>query len=267
MALMSAVMNVMMRAAQKAGRAILREFGEVENLQVSRKGPADFVTAADRKAERILREALRKARPDHGLLMEESGQIGDRDAPRRFIVDPLDGTTNFLHGLPHWAISVAYEEEGALKAGVVYDPVKDEAFWAEAGKGAFLNDRRVRVSGRTALAEAVFATGIPFKGLHEGDGHAEFLRRLERVMAQCAGVRRFGAASLDLAYVACGRFDGFWEKGLHAWDVAAGQLLVREAGGFVSDAQNRAYRFGAKDIVAANEALHTGLLDLLKRAK
>lgn len=267
MALMSAAMNVMMRAAQKAGRAILREFGEVENLQVSRKGPADFVSAADRKAEKIIRDSLIKARPDHGLLMEESGRIGDADAPKRFIVDPLDGTTNFLHGLPHWAVSIALEDNGAVTAGVVYDPIKDEAFWAETGKGAYLNDRRIRVSGRKALAEAVFATGIPFKGLHEGDGHAQFLRRLAEVMAHTAGVRRFGAASLDLAYVACGRFDGFWEKGLNAWDVAAGQLLVREAGGFVTDAGNRGYRFGADDIVAANEALHGGLIDLLKRAK
>ncbi len=266
MALMSAVMNVMMRAAQQAGRAILRDFGEVEQLQVSRKGPADFVTQADRKAEKIVREALQKARPDHGLLMEESGQIGDPDARRRFIVDPLDGTTNFLHGLPHWAVSIGYEEDGEIKAGVVYDPVKDEAFWAELGKGAFLNDRRMRVSARSQLADAIFATGIPFKGLYEGDGHAEFLRRLGVVMAHTAGVRRFGSAALDLAYVACGRVDGYWERGLNPWDIAAGILIVREAGGFVTDGQNQAYRFGAREIVAANERLHKPLLEMLAAA-
>ena len=267
MTLMSAVMNVMMRAARQAGRSILRDFGEVEQLQVSRKGPADFVSQADRKAEKTIRDALLKARPDHGLLMEESGQIGDPDAQRRFIVDPLDGTTNFLHGIGHWAVSIAFEDAGEIKAGIVYDPIKDEAFWAEQGKGAYLNDRRVRVSGRGQLSDALFATGIPFKGVQEGEGHAQFLRRLRHVMANTAGVRRMGAASLDLAYVACGRFDGFWERGLHPWDVAAGILIVREAGGFVTDVAGASYRFGAPDIVAGNEGLHGQLRTLLNAAE
>lgn len=262
----SAALNVMTKAAEKAGRALVRDFGEVEQLQVSRKGPADFVSSADRKAEQIIKDELTKARPDYGFLMEESGEVAGDDE-HRFIIDPLDGTSNFLHGLPHFAVSIALEKKGDIIAGVIYDPIKDELFWAEKGKGAYLNSRRLRVSARTRLSDSIFATGIPFMGHQEGEGHALFLARLEQVMAKTAGVRRWGAAALDLAYVAAGRYDGFWERGLNAWDVAAGVLMIKEAGGFVTDAQGRQYKFKSDDLVAGNDKIHKSLLDLLRSAK
>ncbi len=263
MALRSAIINVMAMAADKAGKRLIRDFGEVEQLQVSRKGPADFVSSADRKAERILREALTQARPDYSLLMEESGATQGKDSRHRWIVDPLDGTTNFLHGIPHFCISIALERDGDIVAGVIYDPLKDEVFWAERGLGAYVNERRLRVSGRTQLPDALFATGIPFLGIQDGAGHARFLNQLGRVMAQCSGVRRLGSAALDLAYVAAGRYEGYWENGLNAWDVAAGILLVREAGGQVTDIAGRTYKLGADDICAGNDQLHQPLRKLL----
>ncbi len=256
----SPLINVMTKAAFKAARGLKRDFGEVENLQVSRKGPADFVSAADLNAEKALREELARARPDFGFLMEESGASEGRDPRRRWVVDPLDGTTNFLHGLPHWAISIAVEENNAIIAALVYDPIKDELFTAERGQGCFLNDRRLRVSSRRNLADAIFATGIPFKGL---DGHQGFLAELEGVMAVSAGVRRWGTASLDLAYVAAGRYDGFWERGLHPWDFAAGILLVREAGGMVSELNGKDIRLDSPSIMASNNALHSDLQRIL----
>jgi myo-inositol-1(or 4)-monophosphatase len=266
MIIRSAALNVMTKAAQKAGRALVRDFGEVEQLQVSRKGPADFVSTADRKAEKILREELLKARPDYSLLMEEEGVHEGADPDHRFIIDPLDGTTNFLHGLPHWAISIGLEARGEIIAGVIYDPIKDELFWAEKGKGAYVNDRRIRVSGRQKLTDAVVATGIPHLGLQEGEGQAQFLRRLEQAMGSCAGLRRWGTASLDLAYVAAGRYDAFWERGLNPWDVAAGIVIVREAGGFVLDTKGRAYGFESPDIVALNAHLQKPVLEMLRAA-
>ena len=265
MAARSAAINVMMRAADRAARGLKRDFGEVTNLQVSRKGPADFVSAADLRAEKILREELRKARPDYGLLMEESGAaVGKDSSGRRWIVDPLDGTTNFLHGLPHFAISVALEERGEVIAGLVYDPIKDERFFAERGSGAYLNDRRIRVSGRRGLPESLVATGIPFMG--HGD-RGLFKAELEEFMRETAGVRRWGAASLDLAYVAAGRFEGFWETKLNAWDIAAGSLLVREAGGYVSDTRGRPLQLEEGTILAASDALHGSFVSLLKAAR
>ena len=256
----SPLINVMTKAAFKAARGLKRDFGEVENLQVSRKGPADFVSAADLNAEKALREELARARPDFGFLMEESGASEGRDPRRRWVVDPLDGTTNFLHGLPHWAISIAVEENNAIIAALVYDPIKDELFTAERGQGCFLNDRRLRVSSRRNLADAIFATGIPFKGL---DGHDGFLAELKGVMAVSAGVRRWGTASLDLAYLAAGRYDGFWERGLHPWDFAAGILLVREAGGMVSELNGKDIRLDSPSILASNNALHSDLQRIL----
>ena len=256
----SPLINVMTKAAFKAARGLKRDFGEVENLQVSRKGPADFVSAADLNAEKTLREELARARPDFGFLMEESGASEGRDPRRRWVVDPLDGTTNFLHGLPHWAISIAVEENNAIIAALVYDPIKDELFTAERGQGCFLNDRRLRVSSRRNLADAIFATGIPFKGL---DGHDGFLAELKGVMAVSAGVRRWGTASLDLAYIAAGRYDGFWERGLHPWDFAAGILLVREAGGMVSELNGKDIRLDSPSILASNTALHSDLQRIL----
>ena len=257
-----AVINVMVRAADRAARALKRDFGEVENLQVSRKGPADFVSAADLRSEEILRQELGKARPGFALLMEESGKHEGRDEGAGcWIVDPLDGTTNFLHGLPHFAVSIALEERGEITAGVVYDPIKEELFWAEKGGGAYLGDRRIRVSGRSRLEDCLLATGIPFRG--HGDPES-FARELRGAMAQTAGVRRWGTASLDLAYVAAGRFDGFWEHGLSPWDIAAGWLLVREAGGFVTELDGRSLKLDSPSILAANGELHPGLVKLLR---
>ncbi|MBI1415954.1 MAG: inositol monophosphatase [Limimaricola sp.] len=226
----SANLNVMMKTARKAGRALLKDFGEVEHLQVSAKGPGDFVSRADRQAETTIRDDLMAARPSYGFVGEEGGEIAGEDPTRRWIVDPLDGTSNFLHGLPHWAVSIALEHKGQPVAGVIYDPVKDEMFYAEKGEGAWLNESRLRVSGRTRMIECLFATGLPFGG--RSDLPAT-LQDLARLLPACAGVRRFGAAALDLAYVAAGRYDGFWERRLHAWDIAAGVVILREAGGFI----------------------------------
>ena len=227
------------------------------------KGPADFVSTADKRTERILVEELSQARPGYNFLVEESGVIEGPDKSHRFIIDPLDGTTNFLHSIPHFAISIGLEREGVLVSGLVFNPVTDEMYTAERGHGAYLNDKRLRVAARKNLPETVIATGIPFLGR---DGHDRFQAELGAVMATTAGVRRFGAAALDLAYVAAGRFDGFWERGLKAWDVAAGILLVREAGGSVSDLDGSDRVLDAGHILVANEHLHPQLLKLLKGA-
>ena len=260
MALRSAILNVMVNAAKKAAKGLVRDFGELEQLQVSRKGPSDFVSAADMRAEAILRQELKRARPTFSFLMEESGIEEGSDKSRRWIVDPLDGTTNFLHGIPNFAISIALEEAGEITAALVYAPVLDEMYTAEKGGGAFLNDRRLRVSGRTDIGESLFATGIPFQGR---PGHVRFLHRLQRVMTRSSGVRRFGAASLDLAAVAAGRFDGFWEEGLQPWDCAAGLLLVKEAGGYISTVEGGGNPVYAGSLLAANPALHPQLLALV----
>jgi len=259
-AVRSAVINVMINAARKGARTLIHDFNEVEQLQVSQKGPADFVSEADRRAERTLRRELEKARPDYGLLLEEGGEVPGRDPLHRWIVDPLDGTTNFLHGIPHFAISIGLERAGEIVAGVVHDPLRDETFWAERGAGTFLNDRRLRVSARRNMQEAVFATGIPF-----GDrpGKPEMLAALQPMMERTAGVRRFGCASLDLAYVAAGRYEGFWELGLSPWDVAAGIVIVREAGGFVTDLEGRPNALYGDSIVAGNGQLHEPLRRML----
>ena len=257
------IVNVMVGAAHKASRGLLHDFGEVEQLQVSRKGPADFVSKADRRAEQTLREELGRARPECAMLTEEAGAIPGTDPDQRWIVDPLDGTTNFLHGIPHFAISIAHQADGQITAAVIYDPLRDETFWAARGTGAFLNNRRLRVSERRNLADAVLATGIPF-----GDrpGKTEMLAALAPIMDAIAGVRRFGSAALDLAYVAAGRFEGFWEIGLAPWDVAAGILLVREAGGFVSEIGGGPDPLNSGSILAVNDALHQPVGDLLRRA-
>jgi len=257
----SALLNVMVAAAQKAARRMVRDFGEVENLQVSKKGPADFVTIADKMAEETLVKELRKARPDYGFVLEEGKDIQGKDCSNTWVIDPLDGTTNFLHGIPHFSLSIALVRDGEPFAGVVYNPVSDEMFWAEKGQGTFLNGRRLRVSARTDMAEGLFATGIPFLGM---DKDARFLERLENVMRVSSGIRRFGSAALDLAYVAAARYDGFWECGLKPWDIAAGIVLVREAGGYVSDIQGRRKMMETGDIIAATTKLHPVLLKLIK---
>ena len=227
----SANVNLMIKAARFAAKRLLRDFGEVENLQVSQKSPRDFVSRADRKAEESIKTDLTEGRPNYGWLGEESGANKGTDPTRRWIVDPLDGTTNFLHGLPHWSISIALEHKNEIVSAVVYDPLKDELFWAEKGAGCYMNEKRCRVSNRNNLNEMIFATGVPFAT--RAGNLPKTLAELDRLMPLCAGVRRFGAASLDLAYVASGRYDGFWERGLESWDTAAGILLVKEAGGLV----------------------------------
>jgi myo-inositol-1(or 4)-monophosphatase len=259
----SANLNVMMKTARKSGRALLKDFGEVEQLQVSTKGPGDFVTRADRAAEQMIREDLLHARPSYGFLGEEGREIEGEDPTRRWIVDPLDGTTNFLHGLPHWAVSIALEHKGQIVAGVIYDPVKDEMFYAEKGGGAWLNESRLRVSGRHKLIESIFATGLPFAGRAD---LPETLQDLARLLPACAGVRRFGAAALDLAYVAAGRYDGFWERGLKSWDMAAGLVIVREAGGIVEPLQAEADIIGSGQVICANEAIFETFAKVIRKA-
>jgi myo-inositol-1(or 4)-monophosphatase len=267
MATRSALINVMHKAATAASKSILRDFGEVENLQVSRKGPADFVSQADINAENVVKSELQKARPDWGFVMEESGLVdGSKPDAPVWIVDPLDGTTNFLHGIPHFAISIAVKSKDKITAALVFDPMRHEYFFAEAGQGAFVNDRRLRVSGRRHLADSLLATGIPFLGQGDAAAHAQFGQELKKIMAVSAGVRRFGSAALDLAYVAAGRYDGFWERGLNSWDIAAGILLVREAGGFVSDFASRDRVLESGNVVAANPSIHAELLKCLNSA-
>jgi len=249
----SALMTVMINAARRAARDLRRDFGEVEALQVSRKGAADFVSNADLKAEQTIFEELSKGRPKYGFIMEERGEIEGADNSNRWIVDPLDGTTNFLHGLPQYAISIGLERDRQPYAGVVYNPATDELFWAEKGEGAFMNDRRLRVSGRTDLSQSLFACGLPFK---DRPGREQSLQETERVLKETAGVRRYGSAALDLAYVAAGRFDAFWERHLNIWDVAAGAAIVREAGGVVSEIEGGSKFLTEGSILAANTDLH-----------
>lgn len=263
MATRSALINVMTDAARKAGRKLIRDFGEVEHLQVSRKGPADFVSNADRRAEGILFKELSKVRPRYGFLMEERGVIVGSDTSNRWIVDPLDGTTNFLHGIPHFCVSIALERDGELIAGVIYQPVTDEMYWAEKGTGAHMNDRRLRVSARTDFADCVFATGIPFKGEPH---HETFRRQLGKVMAVSAGVRRMGSAALDLAYVAAGRCDGYWEMLVHPWDVAAGIVILREAGGLATDIDGDDGIISKGSIIATNGNVMGPLAEMLRSA-
>ena len=260
---LSPALNVMATAARKVGRKLIRDYNEIEHLQVSLKGPADFVTSADKRTETLLVEELQKARPGYCFLTEEHGPIDGPDKTHRFIIDPIDGTLNFMHGIPHFALSIGLERDGQLVSGVVYNPVTDEMYTAEKGGGAYLNDKRLRVAARKKMNEVVLATGIPFLGR---PGHDVFNKELTAVMATVAGVRRFGAASLDLAYVAAGRFDGYWERGLNSWDVAAGILLVREAGGMVTDLNGGTDMLHGGHILAANEHLHAPVLKLLKDA-
>jgi myo-inositol-1(or 4)-monophosphatase len=251
-------------AARKAARAVSRDFGEVENLQVSQKGPADFVTRADRKAEKVIVEELKKARPKWGFHLEEGGEIAGTDGQHVWVVDPIDGTTNFIHGIPHFAVSIGVTRNGEPVAGVIYNPISDELFAAERGGGAYVNDRRLRVSGRRDISDAVIACGIPHRG--RGD-HAEFRRELAQVQAKAAGIRRAGTASLDLAWVAAGRLDGYWERGLKPWDICAGIVMVREAGGFAADIDGGPDVMTTGDIMAGNEHMQAQLKACIKAAR
>ena len=259
----SALINVMVKAADKAGRQLVRDFGDVEHLTVSRKGPADFVSQADRRAEGIIYEVLQEARPEFAFFGEESGQTGPEEPEGRWIVDPLDGTTNFLHGLPHWAISIALEQAGGIVAGVVFDPLKDELFWAERGHGAYVNSRQLRISRKEDLTESLFATGMPFKGRGDQD---TTMAEIERVAFASAGVRRFGSAALDLAYVAAGRYDGYWERGLAAWDIAAGALIANEAGGRVTDLNGGEKIVSDRSIIVAGPMIYDQFFNLVTKA-
>ncbi len=262
--LQSALLNTMIKTARRAGRSLRRDFGEVENLQVSVKGPGNFVTAADTRAEEMIYADLEKARPGYGFLGEEGGAREGTDPTHRWIVDPLDGTSNFLHGLPHFSISIALEREGTIIAGLVYNPVTEEMFTAERGKGAFLNDRRLRVAARTRLRDALIACGLP----HFGRGDLDlFKREFDAVVPQVAGLRHTGSSALDLAYVAAGRFDAYWDHELMAWDMAAGMILVREAGGFVTDHDDRDDLFEKRNVIAGNSSIHGDLLKLLKTTR
>ena len=257
----SANLNVMMKTARKVGRQLLKDFTEVEQLQVSTKGPGDFVTRADRQAEETIREDLMEARPSYGFLGEEGAEIAGEDPTRRWVVDPLDGTTNFLHGLPHWAVSIALEHKGKIVAGVVYDPVKDEMFYAEKGQGAFMNESRIRVSARHRMVDSIFATGMPWAGRTD---LPDTLQDLARILPATSGVRRFGAASLDLAYVAAGRYEGFWERRLQPWDIAAGIIIVQEAGGLLEpiNPEGDALQDGA--LLCANEAIFSAFAKVVR---
>jgi myo-inositol-1(or 4)-monophosphatase len=259
----SATLNVMIRAAQKAARPLRRDFGEVENLQVSRKGPADFVTRADRRTEEILRDELHKARPSYGFILEE-GEDEAGDGEHYWIIDPVDGTTNFIHGIPHFAMSIALRRGRDIIAGLIYNPVADEMFIAERGRGAYLNNRRIRCSMRNGLSEAVIVNGCPHRGRAD---LARFRRELAVVQEQVAGLRRFGAASLDFAWVAAGRFDGFWERGLKVWDIAAGVLMVREAGGRVEDLDGGPEVLDTGNVLAAAPGVFPMLATILRAVK
>ena len=258
----SALMNVMIGAARKAGRSLSRDFGEVSQLQVSVKGPANFVSAADQRAEEIVYRELAKARQGYGFLMEEGGEIEGDDKTHRWIVDPLDGTTNFLHSIPLFAISIALERDGELVAGLIYNPVADELYTAEKGKGAFLNDRRLRVAARKSLQDSVLTTGIPFRGR---GGYERYERETRPLMREVAGLRRTGAASVDLAWTAAGRFDGYWEHDLQPWDIAAGIVILREAGGIATDVAGGEEMLDKGSIVAGNPTIHKLLLGALQK--
>ncbi len=259
----SALLNVMVQAATKAGRSLSRDLNEVENLQVSIKGPGDFVSNADVTAETILRKELDRARPGYSFLMEEGGSI-DRKSDHRWIIDPLDGTTNFLHSIPVFAVSLALESHGELVAAVIYNPATEELFTAEKGKGAFFNDRRMRVAARKELSDCIIATGIPGLGRK---GHPDFIAVEKEIMMRVAAIRATGSAALNLAWLAVGRFDGYWEEGLSPWDVAAGMLMVREAGGFVSEPDPKASVYESGRLVAGNEPVHGQLRAIVNETR
>ena len=259
----SANLNVMMKAARAAARSLVKDFREIENLQVSSKSAGDFVSRADIAAEKIIRDMLTEARPTYGWLGEESSEVAGEDPTRRWVVDPLDGTTNFLHGLPHFAVSIALEHRGKIVSGVVYDPAKDEIFVAEKGAGAWMNDSRIRVSDRRHMSESLYATGLPFSGRAD---LPDTLKDLAQLLPACAGVRRWGAAALDLAYVACGRYDGFWERNLKLWDIAAGLIIAREAGAIVEGITPQTTPEETGDVLCANSIQFESLAKVIRRA-
>ena len=246
----------------KASRSLIRDFGEIENLQVSTKGPGDFVTSADKRTEKILVEELQKAHPDYGIITEETGHINKSNTKNRWIIDPIDGTMNFLNGIPQFAISIGYEEDGEIKCGVIFNPILNEMFCAEKGNGAYLNNSRIRVSNKKKIKDALLVTGGPKGGSKIKE---KIFSEYIKISKQVSNVRKFGSASLDLAYVACGRFDGYWQRELNFWDIAAGTIILKEAGGFIDffeDDENLPLK---KNILATNSNIHQELKELLNK--
>ncbi len=261
----SPALTVMIAAVRKAARGVQRDFGEVANLQVSVKGPGNFVTATDKKCEKILRAELLKARPDYGILGEEEGETKGKDPDHRFIIDPIDGTTNFMHGIPHFAVTVALERKGEIVVGVTYNPITDELFHSEKGQGAFLNNKRMRVAARKELHQAAIVTNIPHPG--EPALHVPHRNEIAVLQARSSGVRALGSTALDLAYVAMGRFDAAWTHGIQLWDIAAGVLFVKESGGFVADLYGNADPLKSTGFIAANADLLPLMKDAIAAAK
>ena len=262
MRLNSPQINLITRACMKASRTLIRDFGEIENLQVSTKGPGDFVTSADRRTEKILIEELQKAHPDYAIVTEETGVINKSNTKNRWIIDPIDGTMNFLNGIPQFAISIGYEEEGEIKCGVIFNPIMNEMFCAEKGNGAYLNNTRIRVSNKKKLKDSLIVTGGP-KGSSEIKD--KIFSEYIAVSKNVSNVRKFGSAALDMAYVACGRFDGYWQRELNYWDIAAGLIILKEAGGFAEFFEVDKNHLLKKNILATNSNIHDELRDLINK--
>ena len=261
MRLNSPQINIITKACLKASRSLIRDFGEIENLQVSTKGPGDFVTSADKRTEKIIIEELQKAHSDYGIITEESGSINTGNKNNRWIIDPIDGTTNFLNGIPQFAISIGYEEESEIKCGVIFDPIKNEMFCAEKGNGAYLNNSRIRVSNKKKLKDALLVTGGPRQSSKiKKEIFSEFVEVSNNILSP---VRKFGSAALDLAYVACGRFDGYWQRELNYWDVAAGIIILKEAGGFVNFFEENNKDPLKRNILASNSNIHDEFSNLI----
>ena len=262
MRLNSPQINLISRACMKASRSLIRDFGEIENLQVSTKGPGDFVTSADRRTERILIEELQKAHPDYGIVTEETGIINKSNTKNRWIIDPIDGTMNFLNGIPQFAISVGYEEDGDIQCGVIFNPIMNEMYCAEKGNGAYLNNTRIRVSNKKQLRDSLIVTGGPKSSSKIKD---KIFSEYIVVSKNVSNVRKFGSAALDIAYVACGRFDGYWQRELNYWDIAAGLIILKEAGGFVEFFDYHKNDPLKKNILATNSNIHNELRDLINK--
>ena len=262
MRLNSPQINLIIKACMKASRSLIRDFGEIENLQVSTKGPGDFVTSADKRTEKILINELQKAHPDYGIITEETGIINKSNTYKRWVIDPIDGTMNFLNGIPQFAISIGYEEKGEIICGVIFNPIINEMFVAEKGNGAYLNNSRIRVSNKKKIKDALLVTGGP-KGASKIKN--KIFSEYINVSNNVSNVRKFGSAALDMAYVACGRFDGYWQRELNYWDIAAGIIILKEAGGFVNFFEEDSNNPLKKNIIAGNSYIHDQLLDLISK--